>query len=149
MKKVLFTAMAAMAMFVMVACNNNKAAEATEDTTACAAQWDKPGCDGSCCQCGEECKAAKCEGCEKCGTPECCGENAGKCCKTEKACKDNCQCGDECKAANCEGCPNHGTENCCKAKAGQTCEKACEKQCEKQCEKACEKQCEKKCEKAQ
>ena len=33
MKKVMFTAAAAIAMFAMVACNNNKAAEATEDTT--------------------------------------------------------------------------------------------------------------------
>ena len=38
MKKVLFTAFAAMAMFAMTACNNNQAAEAVEDTTAAVAE---------------------------------------------------------------------------------------------------------------
>lgn len=121
MKKVLFTAMAAVAMFAMVACNNNKTQEAVaEDTTAteqCVKQCDKHQCDGSCCQCSEECKAAKCANCDKCGTPECCGENAGKCCKMEgtvegQACEQQCQ-----KA---EG------EKCCKAE-GKECEKKCEK----------------------
>ena len=37
MKKVLFTAFAAMAMFAMTACNNQPA-EATEDTTAVVAE---------------------------------------------------------------------------------------------------------------
>jgi len=110
MKKVLFTAFAAVAMMALVACNNNKPAEETNDsacdTTKVEQACDMHQCDGSCCQCGEECKAANCENCDKCGTPECCGENAGKCCKAEGAVE------------------------------GQACEKQCDKQCEKKCEEA-------------
>ncbi|MBR4230319.1 MAG: hypothetical protein IKR83_06375 [Bacteroidales bacterium] len=121
MKKVLFTAIAAMAMFAMVACNNNKPAETQDsaacDTTVCEKACDKTQCTGECCQCGEECKAAKCEGCEKCGTPECCGENAGKCCKMEGAVE-----GQACEQA----CQKAEGEKCCKAE-GKECEKKCEK----------------------
>lgn len=111
MKKVLFTAMAAVAMFAMVACNNNKTQEAVaEDTTAteqCVKQCDKACADT--CMCGEECAAAKCEGCPNHGTENCCKAKAtveGQAC--EKACEHKCQ----------------------KAE-GQECQKACEKKCEK------------------
>ena len=115
MKKVLFTAIAAMAMFAMVACNNNKPAE-TQDSAACDTTVCEKACDmncADCCQCGEECKAAKCEGCEKCGTPECCGENAGKRCKMEGAVE-----GQACEQA----CQKAEGEKCCKAE-GKKCEK--------------------------
>jgi hypothetical protein len=110
MKKVLFTAMAAVAMFAMVACNNNKAAEATEDTTVI--EQTEQTCDMACadtCMCGEECAAAKCEGCPNHGTENCCKAKAtveGQAC--EQACEHKCQ----------------------KAE-GQECQKACEKKCEK------------------
>ena len=101
MKKVLFTAMAAVAMFAMVACNNNKAAEATEDTTVI--EQTEQTCDMACadtCMCGEECAAAKCEGCPNHGTENCCKAKAA----VEGACEHKCQ----------------------KAE-GQECQKACEK----------------------
>ena len=122
MKKVLFTAMAAMAMFAMVACNCNKNAEATEDTTACVAATEQ--CEHHCamdstctheCMCSEECKAANCEGCPNHGTENCCKAKAaveGAAC--EKACEHKC-------------------------------EKACEKKCDKAEAKECEHKCEKKC----
>ena len=76
MKKILFTLMATVAMMAMTACCNNQASEpAAEDTVAaqcnkpCDKVCDKAQCPEGCCQCGEECKAAKCEGCTKCGTP--------------------------------------------------------------------------------
>ena len=86
MKKVLFTAIAAVAMFAMVACNNKKAEEPVAEAPAteqCQKQCDKTQCTGECCQCSEECKAAQCAECTKCGTPECCGEKAATCCKKE------------------------------------------------------------------
>ena len=108
MKKILFTAMAAVAMFALVACNNcNKAAEATDDS-CCNVATEQ--CDHHCamdstcaheCMCGEECKAANCEGCPNHGTENCC----------------------KAKAAAVEG---------------QACEKACEHACEHQCQKKCE-----------
>ena len=110
MKKVLFTAMAAVAMFAMVACNNNKAAEATEDT--CAIEQTEQTYDMTCadtCMCGEECAAAKCEGCPNHGTENCCKAKAaveGQ--ASEQTCEHKCQ----------------------KAE-GQECQKACEKKCEK------------------
>lgn len=97
MKKVLFTAFAAMAMFAVVACNNKKAEE-TVDTTACAAMEQ---CEHKCMHEGDSamcCKAeAAAEGCEM---------------KCEKACEQKCD-----KA---EG------QKCCKAE-GKECEKKCEK----------------------
>lgn len=125
MKKVLFTAMAAVALFAMTACNNNKAAEETADTTACEAveACEHPcAMDSTCCadqcMCSEECKAANCEACPNHGTENCCKAKAaaeGQAC--EKACEHKC-------------------------------EKACEKKCDKPCDKKCEKACDKKCEKA-
>ena len=96
MKKVLFTAFAAMAMFAVVACNNKKAEE-TVDTTTCAAMEQ---CEHKCMHEGDSamcCKAeAVAEGCEM---------------KCEKACEQKCD-----KA---EG------QKCCKAE-GKECEKKCE-----------------------
>ena len=106
MKKVLLTAMAAVAMFAMVACNNNKAAE-VEDTNACDTTVCENVCamDSTCCadacMCSEECKAANCEACPNHGTENCCKAKAAA-----------------------EG------EKCCKAE-GKECEKKCEKKCEK------------------
>lgn len=112
MKKVLFTAMAAVAMFAMVACNNNKTQEAVaEDTTAteqCVKQCDKHQCADTC-MCGEECAAAECEGCPNHGTENCCKAKATV---EGQACEQQCQ-----KA---EG------EKSCKAE-GKECEKKCEK----------------------
>lgn len=101
MKKILFTAMAAMAMFAMVACNNNKAAE-VEDTTACDTTVCENVCamDSTCCAdaclCGDECKAANCEACPNHGTENCCKVKAAaegeKCCKAEgKECEKKCE----------------------------------------------------------
>jgi len=117
MKKVLFTAMAAVAMFAMVACNNKKAEEAVDTTVAteqCEKQCEKAcAMDSTCtheCMCSEECKAANCEGCTNHGTENCCKAKAaveGQAC--EKACENKCE------------------------KEG---DKACEHKCEKKCEKA-------------
>ena len=110
MKKVLFTLAAAMVMFAMTACNNNKAAEATEDTTVI--EQTEQTCDMACadtCMCGEECAAAKCEGCPNHGTENCCKAKAAvEGAAVEGACEHKCQ----------------------KAE-GQECQKACEKKCEK------------------
>ena len=106
MKKVLFTAMAAVAMFAMVACNNNKAAEATEDT--CAIEQTEQTCADTC-MCGEECAAAKCEGCPNHGTENCCKAKAAV---EGQACEQTC-------------------EHKCQKAEGQECQKACEKKCEK------------------
>ena len=110
MKKVLFTAFAAMAMFAMTACNNNQPAEATEDTTVI--EQTEQTCDMACadtCMCGEECAAAKCEGCPNHGTENCCKAKAAvEGAAVEGACEHKCQ----------------------KAE-GQECQKACEKKCEK------------------
>ena len=108
MKKVLFTAMAAVAMFAMVACNCNKTAEATDDT--CAIEQTEQVMDSAACcadcQCGEECKAANCEACPNHGT-----EN---CCKMKAAVE-----GAAVEGATCE-------HKCMKAE-GKECEKKCEK----------------------
>ena len=116
MKKVLFSAIAAVAVFAMVACNNKKGEEPVDTTAAteeCTMQCDKARCNAECCQCGDECKAAQCADCTKCGTPEAEGENAGKCCKAEGAVE-----GQACTKA--EG------GKCCKAE-GKECGKKCEK----------------------
>ena len=92
MKKVLLTAFAAMAFFAMTACNNNKATEAVEDTTACAAMEQ---CEHKCMHEGDSAMCCKAEGaavegeaCEhKCAKAE--GE---KCCKAEgKECEKKCE----------------------------------------------------------
>ena len=123
MKKVLFTAMAAVAMFALVACNNKKAEEPVAEECAAIEQCEhKCAMDSTCaheCMCSEECKAANCEACPNHGTENCCKAKMaveGQAC--EKACEHKC-------------------------------EKACEQKCEKACEKKCDKPCEKKCEKAQ
>lgn len=90
MKKVLFTAMAALAMFAMVACNSKKAEEAV-DTTACAAVEQ---CEHKCMHEGDSamcCKAEAAvegEACEhKCEKAE-----GQKCCKAEgKECEKKCE----------------------------------------------------------
>ena len=89
MKKVLFTLAAAMVMFAMTACNNNKAAEepAAEECTAAVEQ-----CEHKCMHEGDSamcCKAeAVAEGCEmKCEKAE-----GQKCCKAEgKECEKKCE----------------------------------------------------------
>ena len=116
MKKVLFTAMAAVAMFALVACNNKKAEEPVAEECAVAEQcehqcaMDSTCCAKMCeCMCSEECKAANCEACPNHGTENCCKAKMaveGQAC--EKACEHKC-------------------------------EKACEKKCDKPCEKKCEK----------
>ena len=123
MKKVLFTAMAAVAMFAVVACCNKKAEEPAAEECAAIEQCEHHcAMDSTCtheCMCSEECKAANCEACPNHGTENCCKAKAaveGQAC--EKACEHKC-------------------------------EKACEKKCDKPCEKKCDKPCEKKCEKAQ
>ncbi|MBR4739500.1 MAG: hypothetical protein IK058_05805 [Bacteroidales bacterium] len=123
MKKVLFTAMAAVAMFAVVACCNKKAEEPAAEECATIEQCEHHcAMDSTCtheCMCSEECKAANCEACPNHGTENCCKAKAaveGQAC--EKACEHKC-------------------------------EKACEKKCDKPCEKKCDKPCEKKCEKAQ
>ncbi|MBP5541110.1 MAG: hypothetical protein J6X88_05610 [Bacteroidales bacterium] len=123
MKKVLFTAMAAVAMFAVVACCNKKAEEPAAEECAAIEQCEHHcAMDSTCtheCMCSEECKAANCEACPNHGTENCCKAKAaveGQAC--EKACEHKC-------------------------------EKACDQKCEKACEKKCDKPCEKKCEKAQ
>ncbi|MBO7101783.1 MAG: hypothetical protein J6V98_07170 [Bacteroidales bacterium] len=124
MKKVLFTAMAAVAVFALVACNNKKVEEpVAEECAAVEACEHHCAMDSTCCadqcMCSEECKAANCEACPNHGTENCCKAKAaveGQAC--EKACEHKC-------------------------------EKAEAKECEKACEKKCDKPCEKKCEKAQ
>lgn len=110
MKKVMFTAMAALAMFAMVACNSNKNNEpaAEEPTTEqCEHKCMHEGDSAMCCKAeGMAMDSAACE--HKCQKAE--GE---KCCKAEgKECEHKCQ-----KA---EG------EKCCKAE-GKECEHKCQK----------------------
>ena len=103
MKKVLFTAMAAVAMIALVSCNCKKAEEPV-DTTACAAVEQ---CEHKCMHEGDSAMCCKAEGAA-----------------CEKACEHKCDKaeGQECEKA-CE-------KKCCKAE-GKECEKACEKKCEK------------------
>ena len=108
MKKVLFTAIAAMAMFAMTACNEQPA-EATEDTTnaVVAEQCDKPCMDTTAHEgCCAEMAAVEGQACEhKCQKAE------GQEC--QKACEHKCQ-----KA---EG------QECCKKAEGKECEHKCQK----------------------
>ena len=91
MKKVLFTAAAALAMFAMTACNNNKAAEATEDTTCAATEQ----CEKKCC---------KAEG------------DTAMCCKAENMAMDSTK---ACCKEGHEGCQKAEGEKCCKAEGKQ------------------------------
>lgn len=92
MKKVLLTAFAAMAFFAMTACNNNKATEAVDDTTAATEQCEKKCCEmtdsAACCQ-------AKVEGaaCENAEAKECCKKAEGQQCdkQCEKKCEKKCE----------------------------------------------------------
>ncbi len=87
MKKVLFTAFAAMAFaFAMTACNNNQATEATEDTAVVAEQ-----CEHHCMHEGDSAMCCKAEGavegqaceqkCDKAEGQECCKKAEGKECE--------------------------------------------------------------------
>lgn len=111
MKKVLFTAFAAMAMFAMTACNNNNQTAEAADTAnveAVACEQAEHHCDMEAaheCQCGEECAAANCEGCPNHGTENCCKAKAAA------------------------------------AGEGEACEHACKKACDKPCDKAEGKEC--------
>ena len=101
MKKVLFTAFAAMAFaFVMTACNNNQPAEATEDTTAAVAKESEHHCmhegdSAMCCQAEGAAEEHAC--CQKEGEEHQCAKAEGKecehkCAKAEgKECEHKCQ----------------------------------------------------------
>lgn len=79
MKKVLFTAFAVMVLFAMTACNN-KAAEATEDTTCATAEQ----CEKKCCKAeGDSTMCCKTEGMAMDSTKACCKAEGKKCCKDE------------------------------------------------------------------
>ena len=93
MKKVLFTAAAALVMFAMSACNN-KAAEAVEDTTCAATE-----------QCEHKCNKAE-------------GDTA-MCCKAEGMAMDSTK---ACCKEGQEGCKKAEGEKCCKAE-GKECHK--------------------------
>ena len=88
MKKVLLTAFAAMAFFAMTACNNNKAVEAAEDTTACIEQ-----CEHKCAHQGDSTMCCKAEGMAMDSTKACCKKAEGeKCCKAEgQECEKKCE----------------------------------------------------------
>lgn len=78
MKKVMFTAVAAIAMMAMVACNN-KPAEATEDTTAAAVEQ----CEKKCAHEGDSAMCCKAEAMAT-DSAACCQKAEGeKCCKAE------------------------------------------------------------------
>ena len=98
MKKILLTAFAAMALMAMTACNNNKAAEATEDTTCAATEQ----CEKKCCKAeGDSTMCCKAEGMAMDSTKACCKEGQ-------------------------EGCQKAEGQKCCKGE-GKECEKKCEK----------------------
>lgn len=91
MKKVLFTAMAAVAMFALVACNNKKVEEPiVDDTTAATEQCEHKcaheGDTAMCCQKAAEMDTTK-ACCKKAEGKECCKKAEGKECekKCEKA----------------------------------------------------------------
>ena len=89
MKKVLFTVMAATAIFAVVACCNKKAEEPV-DTTACAIEQCEHKCmhEGDSAMCCKAEAAVEGEACEhKCQEAE-----GHKCCKAEgKECEHKCQ----------------------------------------------------------
>ena len=115
MKKVLFTAMAAVAMFALVSCNNKKAEEpaVVEEVTVeqCEHKCMHEGDSAMCCK--AEALAAECE--HQC----------------EKACEHKCA-----KAEGQECCKKAEGKECCKKAEGQKCCKGEGKECEKKCEKA-------------
>ena len=119
MKKVLFSAFAALAFaFTMTACGNNQPAEATEDTTAAVAEE----CDHHCMHEGDSAMCCKAEGAAE--EHACCAkEGEHKCAKAE---------GQECehKCAKAEG-----KEFCKKAEGEHKCAKAEGKECEHKCQK--------------
>ncbi len=127
MKKVLFTAVAAMAMFAMTACNNNKTTEATEDTTACAVEQ----CEHKCMHEGDS--AAMCCKAEGMAEEAACEHKCEKACehKCEKACEHKCD-----KAEGKECCKKAEGKECCKKAEGKECCKKAEgKECEHKCQK--------------
>lgn len=79
MKKVFLTAIAAVAVMAMVSCNNNKAAEATDETTCEATEQ----CEKKCCKAeGDTTMCCKAEGMAQ--DSACCKKaEGGKCCKAE------------------------------------------------------------------
>ena len=119
MKKVFFTAFAAMAFaFAMTACGNNQPAEAVEDTTAAIAEE----CDHHCMHEGDSAMCCKAEGateehacCAKEGEHKCAKAEGKECCKKAE--------GKECehKCAKAEG------KECCKKAEGKECEHKCQK----------------------
>ena len=92
MKKVLLTAVAAMAIFAMTACgNNNQPAEATDTaaveaaaTEQCDKQCDKH-CEGDTAACCKQGEAVEGQACEK----QCCKKAEGQGC--EKQCDKKCE----------------------------------------------------------
>ena len=79
MKKIMFTAMAAVAMFAMVACNNNKTVEATEDTV-CTDTIEQ--CEHQCMHEGDSAMCCKAEGV---------AEEHACCAKEGEECEHKCQ----------------------------------------------------------
>lgn len=113
MKKVLFTAFAAMAFaFAMTACNNNQATEATEDTAVVAEQ-----CEHHCMHEGDSAMCCKAEGAVE-------GQACEEACehKCEKACEQKCD-----KAEGKECCKKAEGKECCKKAEGKECEHKCQK----------------------
>lgn len=105
MKKAMFTAIAAVAMLAMVACNNNQSAEPAEDTTCVAVEQCEHKCahegdTAMCCkaeavaeECEHQCEKACEQKCDKAEGKECCKKAEGeKCCKAEgKECHKECK----------------------------------------------------------
>ena len=100
MKKVLFTAMAAMAMFAVVACCNKKAEEPAAEECAAMEQ-----CEHKCMHEGDSAMCCKAEGVAE--EHACCAKAEGK------------ECEHKCQKA--EG------EKCCKKAEGKECEHKCQK----------------------
>lgn len=96
MKKVFFTAFAALAFaFTMTACGNNQPAEAVEDTVAATEQ-----CEHKCMHEGDSTKCCKAEAmaqdsacCKKEGEHKCAKAEGKECCKKAegKECEHKCQ----------------------------------------------------------
>ena len=86
MKKVLFTAMAAVAMFALVSCNNKKAEEPVVAEEAAVEQ-----CEHKCAHEGDS--AMCCKKMQEGDTAMCCKKAEGeKCCKEEgKECDKKCE----------------------------------------------------------
>ena len=88
MKKVLFTAMAAVAMFALVACNNKKAEEPVAEECAAATEQ----CEHKCMHEGDTAMCCKAEGMAADSTKACCKKEGEKCCKAEgKECEKKCE----------------------------------------------------------